>query len=290
MGEDHQSEVHVNASEGSEYLPLSVVQFFEQSFDPDMMRSWSNEIKSSSLLCSFIYVVLVFTGQWLMKNRPAFNLRMPLIAWNIGLAVFSIVGAIRTIPELVDSVLFNGFVHSICNSRFFYGTTGFWAYAFTASKVIELGDTAFIVLRRQPLIFLHWYHHVTVLIYCFYSYPEHVSSGRWYMVMNYCVHSVMYSYFALRALRFRVPAVIRKSVTLLQITQMIIGLGIVVGAYIVKSQGTNCQQSYNNMAITIAMYASYLILFLHFFYCEYTMSAKPLGPSSASAVNGKKAN
>jgi elongation of very long chain fatty acids protein 6 len=37
-----------------------------------------------------------------------------------------------------------------------------------ASKVPETVDTLFIVLRRQELIFLHWYHHASVLIYCFY--------------------------------------------------------------------------------------------------------------------------
>jgi elongation of very long chain fatty acids protein 6 len=37
-----------------------------------------------------------------------------------------------------------------------------------ASKVPETIDTLFIVLRRQKLIFLHWYHHATVLVYCFY--------------------------------------------------------------------------------------------------------------------------
>ena len=38
------------------------------------------------------------------------------------------------------------------------------------SKVPETIDTLFIVLRRQPLIFLHWYHHASVLVYCFYRY------------------------------------------------------------------------------------------------------------------------
>ena len=33
---------------------------------------------------------------------------------------------------------------------------GYWTFMFVMSKVPELGDTIFIVLRKQPLIFLHW--------------------------------------------------------------------------------------------------------------------------------------
>ena len=50
----------------------------------------------------------------------------------------------------------------------------FRAWLFMLSKVPETIDTLFIVLRRQPLIFLHWYHHASVLVYCFYRYARPV--------------------------------------------------------------------------------------------------------------------
>ena len=47
-------------------------------------------------------------------------------------------------------------------------------------KIIEFGDTLFVVLRKKPLQFIHWYHHITVCIYSFY--PIAGASGtftRW---------------------------------------------------------------------------------------------------------------
>lgn len=44
----------------------------------------------------------------------------------------------------------------------------FWTTMFSFSKAIELVDTAFVVLRKRPLIFLHYYHHATVLVYVWY--------------------------------------------------------------------------------------------------------------------------
>merc|ERR1711887_411474 len=108
-------------------------------------------------------------------------------------------GALRTWPELLYTLFNHGFHHSVCIPSFYDGVTGFWAYMFVISKMPELGDTLFIVLRKQQLIFLHWYHHLTVLIYVFYCFSQFTSCARWFMVMNYFAHSLMYSYYALKA-------------------------------------------------------------------------------------------
>jgi elongation of very long chain fatty acids protein 6 len=178
-------------------------------------------------------------------------------------------GAIRTIPELVFMIRFNGFEGSVCDPSYFYGPTGIWAYLFTISKLYELGDTAFIILRKQPLIFLHWYHHVTVFIYVWFSYTDHTAPGRWFMVMNFTVHSFMYTYYALRAMKFRLHKFVNMFITSLQIAQMLMGVVVIIKAYEYKSQGHYCQMSWENMRYCSIMYISYLVLFAYFFYNAY---------------------
>lgn len=59
---------------------------------------------------------------------------------------------------------------------------------------------------------------------CFYSYVDGTSSSRIVALMNYTVHSLMYSYYTLRALKIRVPKAVNILITSLQILQMIIGI------------------------------------------------------------------
>ena len=54
----------------------------------------------------------------------------------------------------------------------------------------ELLDTFFIVIHKKKLIFLHWYHHVSVLLYCWHSYVYKAPLGILFCVMNYGVHSM----------------------------------------------------------------------------------------------------
>lgn len=63
----------------------------------------------------------------------------------------------------------HGLPYSLCHSCNPDSVAAYWSFLFAVSKVIELGDTLFIVLRKKPLIFLHYYHHVAVLVYTIHS-------------------------------------------------------------------------------------------------------------------------
>ena len=124
-----------------------------------------------SLIC-VAYLALVFGGQRVMRDRKPFKLVNTLALWNFSLSLFSFLGASRTVPHLVHNIMSRPFDSTICTvaaEDWGDGATGLWVQLFIFSKVPELVDTAFIVLRKKPLIFLHWYHHVTVLLYCWHS-------------------------------------------------------------------------------------------------------------------------
>lgn len=98
-----------------------------------------------------------------MADRKPFKLRKALIFWNLSLATYSIYTALRVIDELIYSYSNFGFHYTACDGSAYplSPALAFWVYLFAMSKLVEFGDTAFIVLRKQKLIFLHWYHHIT---------------------------------------------------------------------------------------------------------------------------------
>lgn len=109
------------------------------------------------------HLPLIYLGPMFMRNRQSQRLRGPLIFWNLCLALFSMIGFLRTWPEMYHVLTKFGFKHSICKSTYKYSQpTYFWMLLFVLSKVPELIDTVFLVLRKQNLIFLHVWHHATV--------------------------------------------------------------------------------------------------------------------------------
>ena len=247
-----------------------VLQKLEEQYDPKPFNEWIRENWILSLYASAAYLIVVFIGRRLMEKREPFSLRRAMLAWNVGLAAFSIMGASVIVPNLYKLVKNEGFVRSVCWADVFVvHHKALWSAFFTLSKIFELFDTLFIVLRKSPLPFLHYYHHVTVLIYTWYGHAQGGSLGQWFGGMNYTIHSLMYSYYALKACGVSIPGGVMQTVTLLQLSQM--GMGLVCN-YVATGlllQGEECMVTWNTVYIGYVIYASYAVLFANFFYQRY---------------------
>ena len=197
--------------------PLSI----EEGWTERDVFLWLKANFSTAWIASGIYLVVIYFLKQYMDNKPAFNLRSGLVLWSATLAVFSIIGTARTAYERYYIVSTYGWNYSVCKNELYAGPMALWYGLFVTSKILEFGDTIFIILRKQKLIFLHWYHHVSVLIFSWYVCSDAQIFARWFLVMNYFVHSVMYSYYTLKALKIRVPKMAAMLITILQIFQVI---------------------------------------------------------------------
>eukprot|EP01130_Rhizamoeba_saxonica_P014803 TRINITY_DN6504_c0_g1_i1.p1 TRINITY_DN6504_c0_g1~~TRINITY_DN6504_c0_g1_i1.p1 ORF type:complete len:265 (-),score=26.75 TRINITY_DN6504_c0_g1_i1:46-840(-) len=213
------------------------------------------------VVATILYVLAIFSIKTAMKNRTPFNLKGPLLLWNIFLASFSIMGAFYTAPLFFSSLLKGGIEHEMCGLH--SDTANPWVFLFCLSKLPEFLDTIFIVLRKKKLIFLHWYHHIATMWFCWIAWVALLENGGAFAVLNLIVHSIMYSYYAASIAGLRFPQPIRMSITLLQIIQMFLGTIIVVyNMYVCP---------YHPMVnyLGLGMYISYAVLFLNFFVQNY---------------------
>jgi len=219
------------------------------------------------------YLVIIFSIQSLMRNRKPFELEGLLFLWNLLLAVFSTVGFYYVFPAHLKVMREKGVHYELSTTEAEWANV--WPTFFCLSKVPELIDTLFIVLRKRPLRFLHYYHHVATLLFCWHSWSVGATYGGWFTFMNLFVHSIMYTYYAISALKLRVPNAVRVFITALQITQMFGGLGVLIYAALYLPTDPV------NIYFGLTMYLSYVVLFGKLFIDSYIV--KPSSSSSSSS-------
>ena len=257
------------------HLLVSQIDVVEHRFDDEKVSRWLRDNWTLTLYANAVYLAVIFLGRRWMKDRKPYSLRKALTLWNTGLAVFSIMGFLRFYPDLQAGVLENGFTHSVCNNHLMLNPPhNLWALLFILSKAVEFGDTIFIVLRKTPLNFLHWYHHISVFVYCTYSVSHRDPTAEWFGTLNLFVHSVMYSYYVLKAFGVRIPRSVAQSITLLQLAQFVMGLTVLGTVYRVKTLGGPCKSHDSVLWYGVLMYGSYMVLFGNFFYRRYLRPSK----------------
>jgi elongation of very long chain fatty acids protein 6 len=267
---------------------------FEKNYDPiPILHNMINNNYIVPTVCVLAYLLFCYFGKNFMKNRQPFGLNSELAYWNLFLSLFSAYGAIRTVPHLIHRIATHPFEDTVCESVYSAyggGACGLAVMLFILSKIPELVDTVFIVLRKKPLIFLHWYHHVTVLVFCWNSYVTKSAAGLWFVAMNYTVHAVMYFYFYLQSIKSIPKWFPTPLITLMQITQMIVGCFIVGASCYYYLYGGKfykpgeCQNSLSNMYVGLIIYGSYLYLFVEFAVGKFIFGDAHKKPKSTKKV------
>ena len=164
-------------------------------------------------------------------------------------------------------------------------STGVWCILFVASKIPEFGDTFWLVANKKPVIFLHWYHHMSVLLCCWHSMVSKAPTGLFFGTMNYGVHSVMYFYYFLMALKIKPKWYKAQVITALQLAQMFAGVVITTMAIVTQiREGDNCWSKPRSNIASLVMYASYFVLFLQFFLKKYGFALRARKEDSKKKV------
>ena len=240
--------------------------------DLELTQGWLNGYwPTVPVSLNVLYLLLIYVLKKWMDGRKPTKLKLPLLAWNAILAAFSIVAFLQFAPTgLLNELANGGFVHSVCLiTPLSTPKLNFWSTLFVLSKFVEFGDTFFLVFKKSPLTFLHIYHHVTVSMLTWFGATTNSSVGNWFCAMNYGVHSIMYTYFTIRTLGVKLPSVVAKTITSLQLCQFSMGLVCIVLAAVRLSLGMKCNTTVMCASASLVVYGSYLVLFLNFFYRRY---------------------
>uniref|UniRef100_A0A7S4L885 Elongation of fatty acids protein n=1 Tax=Paramoeba aestuarina TaxID=180227 RepID=A0A7S4L885_9EUKA len=257
---------------------------------------WCHIIPWASV--TLYYLSLSLLPQYLGKGHKGFRKEIKWLAvfWNLGLSIISgliLVGiGIPYWEQVKQDGWWNVFCDPPANLQRGVRPSIFWGHVFAVSKYVELFDTIILILKDpgRKLLFLHWYHHITVLIFTWYGELYFLSVGYQYVMANAFVHLLMYFYYFLAELGVKPGLPWQIGMTSIQILQMVYGIGcsaIWVKMYL---DGWNCSCDRPHLVIIggSLIYISYFYLFLTMFFERYVWGKKKTPSSSSSSSGGRK--
>ena len=191
-------------------------------FGINNIKKIQNETYNLFIFGMIVYLPVIFSLKELVsrlnkERRKSLcdTLQIPFAIWCTGLSIFSGLGTYylgkHLLTEEIDCSIIDG-------------DTGYWTTLFILSKLPELLDTVFIVLRSKPLVVIQYYHHLATLIIAYMGlykfYPETIICA----FMNYFVHTFMYAYYAIYSFGFKNIRKYGIYITIIQTLQMVLAI------------------------------------------------------------------
>mmetsp|Transcript_10511 Transcript_10511/g.15790 ORF Transcript_10511/g.15790 Transcript_10511/m.15790 type:complete len:288 (+) Transcript_10511:39-902(+) len=240
-------------------------------------------------LTVLVYCIGIPTLQHFMRGREAPPLKYILLVHNIFLSVGSfllLAFLIVTIASIKSQLGYNLYPEIFCgighnNQR---GTLQFIYYVNYLFKYYELLDTIFLALKHKPIGFLHAYHHPATLVLAWAQLLDSTGVQWVVIVLNLFVHTIMYFYYAMAALKIKMPW--KRIVTITQIVQFILDLAACYIAWGLHSFWGRCFGTNRAGVVGVFVLTSYLYLFVDFYQTAY--HSKKVHPSPSGRIEKNK--
>ncbi|KAI2637295.1 GNS1/SUR4 family-domain-containing protein [Xylaria nigripes] len=112
------------------------------------------------------------------------------------------------------------------SGRLWNNGLAFYGWLFYISKFYEVFDTLIILAKGKLSSTLQTYHHAGAMM-AMWAGMRYMSAPIWIFVLfNSAIHSLMYTYYTVTAFNIRVPTLVKRSLTSLQISQFVIGASV----------------------------------------------------------------
>lgn len=243
--------------------------------DPRTRDSFLLQTPEPMLAVVLLYLAFVFIAPKFMESRPAFDLKRFIILYNFSLIFLSGYMCL----EFFMTATLMGYSYTCAPVDWTYSTDSLnmrlvsvsWLFFF--SKIIELMDTVFFILRKKndQVTFLHVYHHSTMIINWWMA-AKYVPVGQSFFVgmVNSSIHTLMYTYYGLAACgpKFQKYLWWKKYMTKLQLVQFVM---VVSHTGWNKFVRTDCDYPWLFNTITFYYTWSMLFFFSNFYYQTYVL-------------------
>ncbi|PYH47315.1 uncharacterized protein BP01DRAFT_389868 [Aspergillus saccharolyticus JOP 1030-1] len=223
-------------------FPVSALRLGKYQLPQSFFTVSTNLLFAATTCVLYLTVVAYFNRYNALKKKPWAISRTrvfqhAVITHNLILTAFSawafsaaLNSLVSSWPARQDELYLTRAADLICLGGEFAGhqevasRVMFIGWLFYLSKFYEICDTAIIVLKGRQVSALHMYHHAGV-IFCgcavirFSCTPVIIA-----LVFNSAVHTVMYTYYSMTALRIPVLLATKAALTSLQIAQFFVGM------------------------------------------------------------------
>lgn len=176
--------------------------------------------------------------------KQSYGLSQTVLGHNILLAAYSgwtfFHTATRTFSYLFGGIAssgLSGLANAYCTvpvADSSFAGLGIYVWLFYISKYYEIIDSVVLILKGKPVSHLQSYHHAGAILCMWAGYRYSAPAIFIFLLFNSFVHTLMYTYYSMTAMKLPFTGGLKRSMTTVQITQLVVGWNLAAAFLVLR--------------------------------------------------------